>query len=1029
MLTRIIELSLRHRGVVIGAWLLVAVAGLFSFASLPKDAFPDTTPTQVQVHAVAETLSPVEVERQVTFALEQALTNLPGVTDVRSLSKFGFAQITLQFEEGVDVYFARQQVSERLATVELPAGIPRPSLGPVATGLGEVFHYLVEADGKSLEELRTIHDWVIAPQLRTVPGVAEVTAWGGAEKQWHVVVDPRRLQQFDLSFGDLYEALERNNTNVGGGVVEKGGAARLVLGVGRLPDGESLAEVTIAARGGVPVRVGDVARVEVGRELRRGAVTADGEGEVVLGLAFSRLGENAYDVTEALAARLAEIRKQLPDGVTVEAVYERTELVDEVIATVRRNLLEGALLVVAVLFAFLGNFRAGLIVAAAIPLSLLFAGNLMAQFGIAATLMSLGAIDFGLLVDSSVILVENAERRLALDGGRRSVIEVVRDATVEVRKPSLFGELIILVVYLPLLALEGVEGRLFRPMALTVMAAIAGSILLSMTLVPALASFGLGKSRPRHGSRLLGWLLRVYRPVVDFAIRYPRRVVGGAVALLLGAALVAPSLGTEFVPRLSEGSIVINTIRLAEISLEESVRYGQRIETVLLQRFPDEVERVWTRTGTAEVATDPMGVELSDVFVQLTPRDRWKRAATQGELVAEMEAELADLPGMNMAFLQPIELRTNEMIAGSRSDLAIEVYGDDLDLVAAKAREIEALLRTVDGAADVSVEQRTGQPVVEVAVDRAAAARFGIPAAEILDVVAAVGTRKAGEIIEGERRFPVAVRLDEPWRSAPERLGEVLVAAPGGERVPLSQLTRLRTTTGPSTVQRSFGKRRVVVDVNLRGRDLGSFVAEVRRRIDGGIDLPAGSWVRFAGQFAHLERARSRLLTVVPLALALIASLLWLTYRRWVDCVRIFSGVPFAWVGGIAALWARGLPISIAAAVGFVILSGVAVLDDMVLVSRMRQLLREGHEAHDAIREAALSRLRPVLITSAVAILGFLPMATSQGIGAEVQRPLATVVIGGILSATLLTLVVLPALSVLFAPKAAPDPSALGGAA
>ena len=1027
MLTRIVELSLRHRGVVIAAWAAIALAGILSFARLPLDAFPDTTPPQVQVHAVAETLAPLEVEQQITFPLEQALSNLPGIEDVRSLSKFGFAQITLQFEDGTDVWFARQQVSERLATVDLPAGVARPALGPVASGLGEVFHYLVKGHGKSLEEVRTFHDRVIAPQLRTVPGVAEVNAWGGAEKQWHVVVDPRRLQQFDLSLGDLYEALERNNANVGGGVIERGGAASLVLGIGRLPDGRSLEDVTIAARDGIPVTVRDVARVEVGREIRRGAVTADGQGEAVLGLAFARLGENGYAVTEALDERLASIR--LPEGITAEAVYERTWIVDQVIATVRNNLLEGALLVIAVLFVFLGNLRAGLIVAAAIPLSLLFAGNLMARFGIAGTLMSLGAIDFGLLVDSSVILVENAERRLARDTSR-STIEVVRDATVEVRKPSLFGELIILLVYVPLLALEGTEGALFRPMALTVIFAIAGSILFSMTLVPVLASFGLGKRKP-HNPRLLAALQRLYLPLLQRSIAHPRRIVAAALVVLAGAAALAPTLGTEFIPRLSEGSIVINTVRLAEVSLEESVRYGSAIEKVLLNRFPDEIDRIWTRTGSAEIATDPMGVELSDVFVELTPRDEWKRADSQAELVAEMEAELAGMPGMRMAFLQPIELRTNEMIAGSRADLAIQLFGDDLDLLAAKAREVEALVRKVPGAADVSVEQLTGQPVLGIAVDREAAARFGIDARAILDVVEAMGTRKAGEILEGDWRLPVVVRLDEPWRSDPERLGEVLVPAPGGERVPLAQLVQVERTTGPSTIERTFGKRRVVVQANVRGRDLGSFVAEVQARIDRSIDLPEGGWVRYAGQFEHLERAQRRLLLVVPLALALIVALLWFTYRRWIDCLRILTGVPFAWVGGIAALWLRGLPLSIAAAVGFVILSGVAVLDDMVLVSRMRQLLRTGMEPRDAIREAALSRLRPVLITSAVAILGFLPMATSTGVGAEVQRPLATVVIGGVLSATFLTLLVLPAISTLLAARAQPAPAErleIGGA-
>jgi len=1025
MLTWTIDWALRHRFFVLLATAAFAVAGVISFRALPMDAFPDTTPVQIQVNTVAPALTPLEVERQITVRLEQALAGLPHVEELRSISKFGLSQVTLRFSDDTNLWFGRQLVAERVGAVELPPGIDRPTLGPVATGLGEVFHYIVRSDTKSLEELRTVHDWVIAPQLRSVPGVAEVNAWGGDEKQWHVVVDPRRLQRFDLSLGDVATALERNNANVGGGVIERAGSSQLVLGVGVLDGAAAIESVVIAARKGVPVRVRDVASVEVGPEIRRGATTADGKGEVVLGLGFMLIGENSDTVTHALARRLEEVKRTLPEGLIVEAVYERTDLVDHVLATVRRNLFEGALLVIAVLFVFLGNLRAGLIVAAAIPLSMLFAFSAMVRFGVAGTLMSLGAIDFGLVVDSSVILVENAERRLAEAMGQRTVLQVVRDAAVEVRKPTLFGELIIMVVYLPILTLEGVEGKLFRPMALTVIFALLGSALLSMTLMPVLASLALGRSagRSHQEPRLVRFLKRHYEPVLDWGLRHTRVVLAGAGAVIVLAAAAATRLGSEFIPRLSEGTVVINTVRLAEVSLSESIRYGLQIERVILAKFPDEVARVWTRTGTAEVATDPMGIELSDVFITLTPRERWRRAGSQDELAAEMRAELADMPGTRMAFLQPIEMRVNEMIAGVRSDVGIKIFGDDLDVLRATAREVETVVKSVPGAADVTVEQVTGQPVLEVTVDRAAIARYGVPARDVLDVVAAVGAWTVGEVREGERRFDLALRLASEYRDDPAKLATVLVSAPGGERIPLGRLTTIRETSGPTTIQREWGKRRLVVQANVRSRDLGGFVDTLRSALEEKVALPAGYFIRFGGQFEHLERAQARLLLVVPVALALIFGLLYVTYQRVLDAVRIFADVPFAMVGGVLALLVRGLPFSISAAVGFVALSGVSVLGDMVLVSRVRQLLERGKPLAEAIHEAALSRLRPVLMTAAVAAIGFLPMALNTGVGAEVQRPLATVVIGGIVSSTLLTLLVSP---VLYAVLGAGQPAGAG---
>jgi heavy metal efflux system protein len=1010
VLTRVIEWSLRHRLVVILVWAAVLVAGAIAFRSLPIDAFPDTTPVQVQVNTVAPALSPVEIERQITAPVEQSLSGLPGLTEVRSISRFGFSQVTVVFEDGTDIYLARQVVDERIGRVRLPPGVEPPQLGPVATGLGEIFHYLVTGADNELSQLRTVQDWIIRPQLASVPGVAEINAWGGEERQIQVVVDPRNLHKYDLTLSQLAGALEDNNANVGGGTVDEAGEASTVQGVGLVTTPADVEKIVIAAKDGVPIRVGDVARVVEGHEIRRGAVTADGKGEVVLGLGFLLMGENSHEVTGRLRARLDEIRKSLPAGVEVTPVYQRDALVETVLRTVRTNLLEGAVLVVAVLFVFLGSLRAGLIVASAIPISMLFAFDLMTRAGIAGSLMSLGAIDFGLVVDSSVIMVENSARRLAEDGGKTPRVDVVRDAAVEVRRPTMFGELIILIVYLPILTLEGVEGKLFRPMALTVVFALAGSMLLSLTLMPVLASLGLSRAPRTRDTWLVARLKRMYRPVLAGALRWRAAVLIGALLVIGNGAFLASQLGSEFVPRLREGSIVVNTVRLASVSIDESIRYGTQIERALLARFPDEVERVWTRTGSAELATDPMGIELSDVFVTLTPRDQWTRAGTQDELVAAMQEELSVLPGMRMIFTQPIEMRMNEMIAGIRADVGVKLFGDDFETLRAKAAEIQRVLESIPGAADVLTEQVTGQPTIEVTVDRDAIARRGIAAREVLDAVGALGALEVGALQEGERRFPIAIRLADEYRRDAAAVGRILVTSATGDRIPLARLARIKTVDGPAAINREWARRRIVVQSNVRGRDIGSFVAEARRAIEDKVELPAGYFVRFGGQFEHLERARNRLYLVVPLALALIFVLLYFTYGRLIDVVGVFTGVPFAAVGGVVALWLSGQPFSISAGIGFVALSGVAVLGEMVLVSTIRQHLEAGMDLLPAIQSAAEKRLRPVLMTGLVASIGFLPMALNTGLGAEVQRPLATVVIGGVLSSTALTLLVIPVL-------------------
>jgi heavy metal efflux system protein len=1029
VLNRVIDFSLRHRFLVILGAVVLIIGGGLALRYLNIDAFPDTTPVQVQINTTAPSLTPEEIEVQITYPVEQMIGGLPGLKNLRSVSKFGLSQVVVTFEDGMDIYFVRQLLNERLATVQLPVGIERPRLGPVSTGLGEVFHYVVTSKGydfstlpederlKKLTELRTLHDWVIKPQLRTVPGVAEVNSWGGYEKQYQVRIDPDRLIEHGLTFDQVVEALQKNNRNVGGGYVRRGTEAPLVHGIGRTVNVKQIEGIVIAARDGVPIHVRDVAEVQIGHEVRRGAVTADGKGEVVLGLGFMLMGENSHVVTRELKTKLNDIQTNLPAGVQVSQVYDRTELVDHVIDTVRKNLFEGGLLVVAVLFAFLGNLRAAAIVAAAIPLSMLFAFSGMLRFGIAASLLSLGAIDFGMVVDSSVVMVENCVRHLAHgDAFRRNKIAVIRDAAVEVRKPTLFGELIIMIVYLPILTLEGIEGKLFRPMALTVIFALLGSMVLSMTLMPVLASLFLPRKLEEREPLLMRLAHRIHNPILHLCMKHKAVVLGIAACVLVVAfGMIAPHLGAEFVPRLSEGAIAVNVVRLAGTDLDESIRLNTQMEQIILKKFPDEVRHVWSRIGTAEIATDPMGIELTDLFISLKPREQWARARTQDELVGLLQKELRDLPGQKLAFSQPIELRINEMVSGVRSDVGIKVFGDDLDVLKKRAAEVQRVVQQIPGAADVNVEQSTPQPVLRVKVKQAEIARYGVPAQAVLELVEAIGTRHVGDIYEGQFRFPLTVHLPEKFRASKEQVEAILLLTPSGERIPLGRLAEVEYDDGPSTITREWYQRRVTVTCNVRGRDMVGFVEEAKRRIADEVRLPPGRYhVEYGGQFEHYESARTRLLIVVPLAVVLVFVLLFLTYRNVIDSLRVFTGVPLGWVGGIFALWLRGMPLSISAIVGFIAMSGVAVLDDMILVSYIRQLRRKGLARDEAVRVAAVTRLRPVLMTTLVASLGFLPMALSTGMGAEVQRPLATVVIGGVISAMVMSLLVIRVLYVLF---------------
>jgi cobalt-zinc-cadmium resistance protein CzcA len=1022
MLNALIGFSLKNRFVVLLAAAVLVVLGVRAATQLPLDAFPDTTPVQVQINTIAPALSPEEVERLIAFPVEYALGGLKGLEQIRSISRFGLCQVVATFSDDTDIYFARQQINERLGEVELPQGIARPVMGPVATGLGEVYHYLLTSDVYDLTELRTLQDWVIRPRLRRVPGVAEVNSWGGFEKQFEARVDPARLTKYKLTLDDLAGALRENNEDAGGGTIDAAGESNLLHGVGRVRVLDDIGGVTIAAHEGVPIRVKDVASVAIGHVIRRGGVTAHGAGEAVLGIGLMRMGENSRTITRALDEALDDVRKALPHGVDIEVVYERTNLVDKVLGTVERNLLEGAVLVVAVLFAFLGNFRAGLIVASAIPLSMLFAVTMMERVGIAGSLMSLGAIDFGLVVDSSVVMVENCVRHLAHDRSDRPRLAIIRDAAVEVRKPTLFGELIIMIVYLPILTLQGVEGKLFRPMALTVVFALAASMVLSLTLMPVLASFGLPRRVSARETLVDRAAHRLFQPLLRLGLRFPRTTLVAVAFITVAATILGLNLGSEFVPKLGEGTIVINTVRLAGVSLDESLAYGTKLEQILKEEFPDEVHRVWTRTGSAEVATDPMGVELSDVFVSLRPRQRWKKAKTQQELVTKMAAVTEQLPGMRAVYGQPIEERINEMTAGIRGDLGIKIYGDDLEVLKRKAAEVVDVVETIPGAADVGAEQVTGQPVLRVEVDRQALSRFGVSSRQVLEAVSAVGGIVVGEILEPGRRFPLAVRLPLAYRDDPKALERVQITTATGARLPLTELVHMERREGPSTIQREWGQRRIVVQANVRGRDIGSFVKEAQARIAREVEMPVGYTVGWGGQFEHMIRAERRLYLVVPVALALILSLLYLTFHSFRDALMIFSGVLFARVGGVVGLYVMGLPFTISAGVGFVALAGASMLEGLVLVSAIRDRMDHGMTKREAIEQARLARLRPVLMTGTVAALGFVPMMLSTGIGAEVQRPLATVIVFGMACDTFLTMLALPVLYLLFGKGSRPEP-------
>ncbi|MCC6862929.1 MAG: efflux RND transporter permease subunit, partial [Bryobacterales bacterium] len=1033
MIERLVNFSIEWRRMVVLLALALVGLGLYSAANLPVDAVPDITTNQVQINAVAPSFTPLEMEKYVTFPIELAMAGLPRTEDVRSLSRFGLSQVTVTFEDDVDVYWARQLVLERLigAQKELPAGIT-PEIAPISTGLGEIYQFTLEADPGaaqkySLMDLRTLLDWFVKPQLRTVPGVIEVNSFGGEEKQYQVLVDPHKLVGYGLGLRQVIEALERNNANAGGAYIEHAGEQQLVRGVGLIQNERDIENIVVASRQGTPIYIRSIGEVSLGAQVRQGAATRDGKGETVMGIAMMLKGENSRAVAQRVDRKVKEIAGALPPGVDIRPFYNRSELVDRTVATAMKNLVEGGVVVMAVLFLFLLQLRAGLIVSSAIPLSMLIAVIAMRHFGVSANLMSLGAIDFGLIVDAAVIIIENCVRQLA--ARRRELgralrpderVATVRAAALEVRHASQFGELIIIAAYLPILSLAGIEGKMFRPMAFTVVFALSGALLLSLTLIPALAALFLrepGSSPagvragedPDEKNPAVRKLTRLYRSLLGRAMVRPAPVLAGAAAFCALCGVLFFGLGSEFLPDLDEGAIAINTGRLPSVSLGQAVKMITVMER-MIRELP-EVETVTSRIGRPEIATDPMGPDHSDTYVFLKPKSEWRMARSREDIVQRLAERLKNFPGMSLAFSQPIKFRMLELTegVGARSDVVVRIFGEDLEVLRQEAAAAARLIAAVPGAADTRVQQVTGLPLLQLKIDRDAIARHGINVSDVQEIVqSAIAGTEATTVLEGFRRFDLVVRFPEWARKDADALGNLLVAGPNGQKIPASQLTGIVSEEGPAEIARENGQRRISLEVNVRGRDLGGFVKEARERIERGLHLPPGYTMTWGGAFEYMRSGRLRLAVAVPLTFLLIFLLLFATFQSVRQAALIFTGIPFAMTGGVLALFLRGMHFSMSAGVGFIAVSGVAVLNGVVMVAFINQLCERGAAVREAVLEGAEARLRPVLMTALVASLGFVPMALSSSAGAEVQKPLATVVIGGLASSTLLSLLLLP---------------------
>ncbi len=1027
MLSNILGFSLKNRFLIIVLVLLMVAIGIRALQKLPIDAVPDVTPNQVQILTNAPGLGPVEVERFITFPVETAMSGLPGIEKIRSISRFGLSSVTVYFEEDMDIYFARRLVMERLPQAKemIPEGYGNPEMGPISTGLGEIYQFEVKGKGYSLMELRSILEWDIAFKLKSVPGVVEVNTYGGELKTYQVQLDVQRLTSYNISMEQVFRALEENNSNAGGGYIEHNREQYLIRGEGLIKDLDDIRNIVVSSRrDGTPIYIRDLAKVTFAPMVRQGAVTRDGKGEVVTGVVMMLMGENSRTVVDRVNKKIEEIKKTLPEGVTIDTYYDRTKLVRKTIKTVAKNLSEGALLVVIILFLMLGDIKAGLVVASAIPLSMLFAFIGMNYFGISGNLMSLGAIDFGLIVDASVVMIENVMRHLSHrfniensvdrdsgDAGRGSgtyIIKTIFEAGSEVLRPVAFAVGIIIIVYLPIMTLEGVEGKMFKPMALTVILALIGSLILSFTLIPVLASYFLGRYSNEKETFIIRKAKQLYLPIVRKTIKHPKITFTVSALIFFSSLVLVPFMGAEFIPKLDEGAIALQAWRLPSVSLEESVRDTTKIEQ-LLRKFP-EVETVVSRTGRAEIATDPMGVEVSDIYVILKPKDKWVSVRSKEELIQKIDEKLTKaLPGIKFSYSQPIELRVQELIAGVRSDIAINIFGDDMDALKKIGDDIVKIVSELPGAADTKAEQVVGGPYMRIIIDRNKIARYGINAKQILDAVETIGGKTVGEVFEGQRRFFMQVRYEPEDRNSFEKIKNLRVSDGRGRLIPITQLVDVRVEEGPVQISRENLHRRLAVETNVRGRDLSSFVADAQKAVIEGVVLPAGYWIEWGGQFENLQRATSRLVVVVPMALFLIFVLLYMSFGAVRPALMIYLNVPLAATGGLLALFLRGMPFSISAGVGFIALFGIAVLNGVVLMSYVLQMRRKGMSLEEAAYGGAEIRLRPVLMTAMVASFGFVPMALSTSAGAEVQRPLATVVIGGLITSTLLTLLVLPA--------------------
>ncbi|GIV46172.1 MAG: hypothetical protein KatS3mg036_0990 [Ignavibacterium sp.] len=1018
MIEKIIHFSLKQKLLIIFAVVILIAAGIAAFKQLPIDAVPDVTNIQVQILTSAPTLAPVEVERTITFPIEVAMNGLPDVEEIRSVSKFGLSLVTVVFKENVDIYFARQLVFERLqnAANEIPAELGKPVLGPTSTGLGEIYQYVIKPKGKTkqdsteLMEMRTLQDWVAKRQLLTVPGVNEVNSFGGFEKQYQVLVDPQKLISYGITLRDVYEAVSENNSNAGGAYIEHSNEQYLIRGSGLVQSIDDIKNIIVKTdNNGTPIYIHNVADVKFGPALRQGAVTMNGKGEVAAGIVMMLKGANSRTVVENVKNKVESIKKTLPQNVEIVPFYDRTELVNKTIWTVAKNLLEGGLLVIAILVLLLFNLRGGFIVASVIPLSMLFAVIMMTATGVSGNLMSLGAIDFGLIVDGAVVMVENAIRKLHERKNDVSTSETVIESALEVGRPVVFAVGIIIIVYLPIMTLTGLEGKMFKPMAFTVAYALIGSLILSLTYVPVMSSIMFKKKVKERESPIITYAKKYYVPLLRKLLNKRILVVSVSGVLVLISLIIFPFLGSEFIPQLDEGAIAIQAFRLPSASLTTAIETSTMIEKEIL-KFP-EVESVVSKTGRAEIGTDPMGVEMSDILINLKPKEDWTTGRTKTELIEVMEKELNKIPGIAYSFSQPIQLRVAELISGVKSDIAIKLFGEDLNVLKEKANEIVKVVSQIKGAKDVKAEQITGLPQLQIKIDRNKIARYGINVADVNQIIeTAIGGKEAGKVFEGDKRFDLVVRFTPEARSDIETIKNILVPSPNGSTIPLSQIADVFVEEGPAQISREHSQRRIVVELNVRGRDIGSFVEEAEKKIYEQVKLPTGYYLEWGGTFENLQNARERLMIVVPLALFLIFILLFISFGSIRNALLIYTGIPFAIVGGVFALLLRGMPFSISAGVGFIALFGVAVLNGVVMVSFINKLRQEGMSLEDAVIEGAATRLRPVLMTALVASLGFIPMAVSTSAGAEVQRPLATVVIGGLITSTLLTLFVLPTL-------------------